>query len=63
MQDKTITRVKRELNALGNKILKLYDFVLSENFSKLDEAPQGLLIVQGSIMQAYKIILDARLSL
>lgn len=63
MQDKAKMRVKRELNALWDKILKLDNFMASENFGKLDEAQRALLYVQSGIMHAYRRILDARLFL
>lgn len=63
MQDKAKMRVRREINALWNKILKLDNFIASENFGKLDEAQRALLFVQAGIMHAYRKILDARLFL
>lgn len=63
MQDNAKMRVKRELNALWDKIVKLNNFMTSENFEKLDEAQRALLYAQSGIMLAYQKILDARLFL
>ena len=56
-----IQRLKEEHSELLNKASKLQAFIESDNFDKINFYQQGLLPVQLEIMNAYLMVLEARL--
>ncbi len=55
------TRVRDELTELSDKLAKLRDFILSDEFEKLRINQQRLLRDQAKVMGQYASILDQRI--
>ena len=56
-------KLMNELTELTNKIIKLMKFSKTEEFRKLSNEMQNLLIAQHSAMNTYCCILQARIEL
>lgn len=57
-----IERLQTEMSELDDKIEKLSEFLLSDNFMKIDSVQQTLLRIQHSAMITYRHCLNERLS-
>jgi hypothetical protein len=55
-------RLLDEENILNSNIEKLYDFIQSEKFNKIDDVQKPLLLIQLNAMRTYWRCLTARIN-
>lgn len=55
------TRLQAEQSELQEKLEKLYSFIATENFEKIEDVQQALLKTQSQAMETYLTCLDQRL--